>query len=81
MGRNSSTNKSKRLLSELSIHMRAHASGSARGIEKHLGCVPSIYFHNPDFLAIRLDYIPYMKEIILAKLVHGGESVRCLRII
>ncbi|KDO22543.1 hypothetical protein SPRG_11725 [Saprolegnia parasitica CBS 223.65] len=55
MGKNSSTNKAKRLLSELSIRMRSHASGARN--------------------AIRMDYIPFMKEILLTRLLAGDESM------
>ncbi|KAG7395614.1 replication factor C subunit 1 [Phytophthora boehmeriae] len=55
LGKNSSASKSKRLLSELSVRMRAHASGSRE--------------------VIRLDYVPYMKEILLKKLLAGEENI------
>ncbi|OQR91027.1 replication factor C subunit [Achlya hypogyna] len=55
MGKNSSTNKAKRLLSELSIRMRSHASGARN--------------------AIRMDYVPYMKEVLLTRLLAGEESM------
>lgn len=55
LGKNSTAGKSKRLLSELSVRMRAHASGSRE--------------------VIRMDYVPYMKEILLQKLL-SGEEVR-----
>ncbi|TYZ66262.1 hypothetical protein PybrP1_008194 [[Pythium] brassicae (nom. inval.)] len=55
LGKNSSAGKSKRLLSELSVRMRAHASGSRE--------------------VIRMDYVPYMKEILLQKLLSGDEQI------
>ncbi|KAF0719478.1 Aste57867_1014 [Aphanomyces stellatus] len=55
MGKNSTANKAKRLLGELSVRMRSHASGARN--------------------AIRMDYVPYMKEILLTKLLSGDESV------
>ncbi|KAL3672517.1 hypothetical protein V7S43_001817 [Phytophthora oleae] len=55
LGKNSSASKSKRLLSELSVRMRAHASGSRE--------------------VIRLDYVPYMKEILLKKLLSGDDNI------
>ncbi|EEY68800.1 replication factor C subunit, putative [Phytophthora infestans T30-4] len=55
LGKNSSASKSKRLLSELSVRMRAHASGSRE--------------------VIRLDYVPYMKEILLKKLLSGEDNI------
>uniref|UniRef100_H3GWA8 Replication factor C subunit 1 n=1 Tax=Phytophthora ramorum TaxID=164328 RepID=H3GWA8_PHYRM len=55
LGKNSSASKSKRLLSELSVRMRSHASGSRE--------------------VIRLDYVPYMKEILLKKLLSGEENI------
>uniref|UniRef100_K3WVL0 Replication factor C subunit 1 n=1 Tax=Globisporangium ultimum (strain ATCC 200006 / CBS 805.95 / DAOM BR144) TaxID=431595 RepID=K3WVL0_GLOUD len=55
LGKNSSAGKSKRLLSELSVRMRAHASGSRE--------------------VIRMDYVPYMKEILLQKLLSGDEHI------
>lgn len=56
LGKNSTASKSKRLLSELSVRMRAHASGSRE--------------------VIRMDYIPFMKEILLTKLLAGDEHVQ-----
>ncbi|GLE00134.1 hypothetical protein PINS_up008861 [Pythium insidiosum] len=56
LGKNSSASKSKRLLSELSLRMRAHASGSRE--------------------VIRLDYVPYMKEILLTKLLEGEDRIQ-----
>ncbi|TDH72328.1 hypothetical protein CCR75_002662 [Bremia lactucae] len=56
LGKNSSASKSKRLLSELSVRMRSHASGSRE--------------------VIRLDYVPYMKEILLSKLLVGVDNVQ-----
>ncbi|CAK4663576.1 unnamed protein product [Aphanomyces euteiches] len=55
MGKNSTANKAKRLLGELSIRMRSHASGARN--------------------AVRMDYVPYMKEILLTKLLSGDESI------
>ncbi|KAG2812259.1 hypothetical protein PC129_g1862 [Phytophthora cactorum] len=55
LGKNSSASKSKRLLSELSVRMRSHASGSRE--------------------VIRLDYVPYMKEILLKKLLSGEDNI------
>ncbi|CAI5718729.1 unnamed protein product [Peronospora farinosa] len=55
LGKNSSASKSKRLLSELSVRMRSHASGSRE--------------------VIRLDYVPYMKEILLKKLLLGEDNI------
>ncbi|KAK1940127.1 Replication factor C subunit 1 [Phytophthora citrophthora] len=55
LGKNSSASKSKRLLSELSVRMRSHASGSRE--------------------VIRLDYVPYMKEILLKKLLSGDDNI------
>ncbi|CAH0479979.1 unnamed protein product [Peronospora belbahrii] len=55
LGKNSSASKSKRLLSELSVRMRSHASGSRE--------------------VIRLDYVPYMKEILLIKLLSGEDNI------
>ncbi|ETW00934.1 hypothetical protein H310_06588 [Aphanomyces invadans] len=55
MGKNSTAGKAKRLLGELSIRMRGHASGARN--------------------AIRMDYVPYMKEIFLTKLLSGEENV------
>ncbi|KAE8877207.1 hypothetical protein PF005_g6599 [Phytophthora fragariae] len=56
LGKNSSASKSKRLLSELSVRMRSHASGSRE--------------------VIRLDYVPYMKEILLKKLLSGEDNIQ-----
>ncbi|TMW67474.1 hypothetical protein Poli38472_011094 [Pythium oligandrum] len=55
LGKNSTASKSKRLLSELSVRMRAHASGSRE--------------------VIRMDYVPFMKEILLTKLLAGEEHI------
>lgn len=60
LGKNSSAGKSKRLLSELSVRMRAHASGSRE--------------------VIRMDYVPYMKEILLQKLLSGDEVRVCVSV-
>uniref|UniRef100_A0AAV1UCY4 Replication factor C subunit 1 n=1 Tax=Peronospora matthiolae TaxID=2874970 RepID=A0AAV1UCY4_9STRA len=54
LGKNSTASKSKRLLSELSVRMRSHASGSQE--------------------VICLDYVPYMKEILLQKLLLGKDN-------
>ncbi|CAI5734318.1 unnamed protein product [Hyaloperonospora brassicae] len=54
LGKNSTASKSKRLLSELSVRMRSHASGSQE--------------------VIRLDYVPYMKEILLHRLLSGDDN-------
>lgn len=54
MGKNSTTGKAKRLVQELSIHMRSATSTS--------------------FEATRLDYIPYLKDILLTKLFAGPEN-------
>ncbi|KAI9916801.1 hypothetical protein PsorP6_016751 [Peronosclerospora sorghi] len=56
LGKNSSASKSKRLLSELSVRMRSHASGSRD--------------------VIRLDYVPYMKEIVLQLLLSGEDNIK-----
>ncbi|KAL7684146.1 putative AAA+ ATPase domain, DNA polymerase III, clamp loader complex, gamma/delta/delta subunit [Plasmopara halstedii] len=58
LGKNSSASKSKRLLSELSVRMRSHASGSRE--------------------VIRLDYVPYMKEILLKLLLTGENNIHAV---
>jgi hypothetical protein len=117
MGKNASTGKSKRLLGELSIRMRHHASGAKNGhlirsffffsdiyiyitvavegyfvlhlsnplyrsidpslylsIDRSIDpCIyhsiyRSIYLYLYICIAIRMDYVPYMKEILLSKL-------------